>query len=597
MNDPLLNTLVDGRYRVISRIGSGGMADVYLAEDGQLGRQVALKMLHRRFAEDQQFVERFKREASSAAALQHPNVVAVFDRGEHEGNYYIAMEHLPGRTLKQVMLEERPLSQERAIDLAIQVLAAAGFAHKRGVVHRDFKPQNVIVDDQDRAKVTDFGIARAGASEMTETGSILGTAQYLSPEQAQGHATGASSDLYSIGVMLFEMVTGRLPFEADSAVAIAVQHLSQLPPMPSDLRPDIHPGLEATILRALAKDPTERWQTGDDFIAALQSARAALALGDDGQGTAVWGAVDPGRNRRRWPWALAGLLAVAAAVGAFFLLSQPIQVRVPNLVDRPLAQAEPPLEQAGLKVKVIQSQNPAPINQVIAQRPAAGARVDEGSTVELTVSAGPATAAIPDVTGLSEKRAIKTLNTAGFQVETEEDISDEIEEGFAIGTLPGAGTERREGTAIQLQISSGPRIEQVPRVIGFDRDVAQSQLEGAGFTVGITKVDSELPKDEVTAQTPEGGAEAPKGSNVSLSISNGKLAGRPVPRVGGLDIDRAEPLLRSEGFRVDIEDKRVRNVRQDGLVLDQNPKAGDTLEEGGTVELDVGRFDQPAAGR
>ncbi|MBA2764036.1 MAG: serine/threonine protein kinase [Thermoleophilaceae bacterium] len=597
MNDPLLNTLVDGRYRILNRIGSGGMADVYLAEDGQLGRQVALKMLHRRFAEDQQFVERFKREASSAAALQHPNVVAVFDRGEHEGTYYIAMEHLAGRTLKQVMVDERPLPQERSIDLAIQVLTAAGFAHKRGVVHRDFKPQNVIVDDQDRAKVTDFGIARAGASEMTETGSILGTAQYLSPEQAQGHATGASSDLYSIGVMLFEMVTGRLPFEADSAVAIAVQHLSQLPPMPSDLRPDIHPGLEATILRALAKDPTERWQTADDFIAALQSARAALALGDDGQGTAVWGVVDPAPRRRRWPWVLAGLLAVAAAAAAFVLLSQPVQVRVPNLVERPLAQAEPPLEAAGLKVNVVQAEDPAPVNQVIAQRPAAGARVDEGSTVELTVSAGPATAAIPDVTGLSEKRAIRALNAAGFQTETDEEVSDEIEAGFAIGTLPGAGSERREGTPIQLLISSGPRIEQVPRVIGFDRDVAQSQLEGAGFKVSITKVDSEILAEEVTAQTPEGGTDAAKGSTVNLSISNGKLAGQAVPNVSGLDVNRAVPRLRGDGFRVDVEDKRVRNPVQEGLVLDQDPSAGETLEQGGTVELDVGRFDEPADGR
>ncbi len=205
------NTLVDGRYRIMGRIGSGGMADVYRAEDTHLGREVALKVLHRRFAQDQEFVERFRREAKSAAGLQHPHVVGVFDRGEHDGTYYIAMEHLPGRTLKEIVNTQAPLPQETVIDLGLQILAAAGFAHRHQVIHRDFKPHNVIVDDAWQAKVTDFGIARAGASEMTETGSIMGTAQYLSPEQAQGHAVGGTSDIYSIGVMLYEMLTGPCP--------------------------------------------------------------------------------------------------------------------------------------------------------------------------------------------------------------------------------------------------------------------------------------------------------------------------------------------------------------------------------------------------
>src|ERR1700716_693706 len=244
MPDPLIGTIIDGRYRVISRLGSGGMADVFPPEDQRLVRKVALKLLYRRFAEDTGFVERFRREAQAAAGLQHPNVVSVYDRGTYDGTYYIAMEYLAGRTLKQLIRDEAPLDPVRAIDIALQILKAARFAHRRGVIHRDLKPHNVIVDDSDNAKVTDFGIARAGASDMTETGSIMGTAQYLSPEQAQGHAVSAGSDLYSIGVVLYELLTGRVPFDAEAAVTIAIKHVSEVPALPSAFNPTIPPALE-----------------------------------------------------------------------------------------------------------------------------------------------------------------------------------------------------------------------------------------------------------------------------------------------------------------------------------------------------------------
>src|SRR5437764_5837010 len=270
-------TLIDGRYKVLSRLGSGGMADVFLCQDQQLGRNVALKLLHRRFAEDPDFVERFRREAQAAAGLQHPNVVGVYDRGDYDGTYYIAMEYLPGRSLKQLIRQEAPLDPLRAIDIAIQILRAARFAHRRGVIHRDLKPHNVIVDDSDQAKVTDFGIARAGASDMTETGSIMGTAQYLSPEQAQGHSVSAPSDLYSIGVVLYEMLTARVPFEGESAVTIALKQVSEAPTPPRALNPAVSPALEAVVLRALEKDPARRFADADEFIGALENAAQGIA--------------------------------------------------------------------------------------------------------------------------------------------------------------------------------------------------------------------------------------------------------------------------------------------------------------------------------
>src|SRR6201985_2450742 len=297
------DTLIDGRYRVVRRLGSGGMADVFLAEDQQLGRNVALKLLYQRFAEDPGFVERFRREAQAAAGLQHPNVVSVYDRGSYDGTYYIAMEDLPGRSLKQLIRAEAPLDPIRAIDIAVQILKAARFAHRRGVIHRDLKPHNVIVDDSDNAKVTDFGIARAGASDMTETGSIMGTAQYLSAVQAQGHAVSAGSDLYSIAVVLYEMLTARVPFDGESAVTIALKHVSEAPTPPTAINPAVPPELEPVVIWALNKNPADRPTDADQFINALEAAKGVIQSGGRGQQTASMAA-------------LAAVGGVAAAYGS-----------------------------------------------------------------------------------------------------------------------------------------------------------------------------------------------------------------------------------------------------------------------------------------
>src|SRR5919206_429431 len=276
--DTLINTLFDGRYRILRKLGSGGMANVYLAEDEDLGRRVAIKIMSDRYADDDTFSERFRREAKAAAALSHPNIVSIYDRGQADGTPYIAMEVIEGRSLKELVLARGPLPLDQAIDFTKQILAALRFAHRNGIIHRDIKPHNILIGAENRLKVTDFGIARAGASQMTEVGSIMGTAQYLSPEQARGAPVTAASDLYSVGIVLYEMLTGQVPFSGDSAIEIAMKHLNELPRPPSKIRPEIPPELDQVVLRALAKAPEDRYQTAEEFAEDLHRVEAGLPI-------------------------------------------------------------------------------------------------------------------------------------------------------------------------------------------------------------------------------------------------------------------------------------------------------------------------------
>jgi eukaryotic-like serine/threonine-protein kinase len=622
MTEVAANTLVDGRYRILNRIGSGGMADVYLAEDTHLGRQVAVKVLHRRFAQDQEFVERFRREAKSVAGLSHPNVVGVFDRGGHEGTYYIAMEHLPGRTLKEIVETEAPLSQERAIDLGEQILQGAGYAHRHGVIHRDFKPHNVIVDDEGHPKVTDFGIARAGASEMTETGSIMGTAQYLSPEQAQGHAVTAASDLYSIGVMLYEILAGRLPFDGESAVSVALKHLSEQPPPLSRFRPDVHPALEAVVMAALAKDPALRWQSAGDFAQGLEAAHGQIEAGVDGTqdlaavapiplpapppaaastappADAGDGAIPPTaepprrrRRRRRWPWFTIGLLALALAGFLLYLgLSgalAPEKVEVPRVTGQQLVEARAALERAGFEVAETRVRSRQALDQVIDQDPNAGEEADEGATVTLEISNGPGTVRVPSVARLPQEQAIDDLQDVDLRVTTEPQSSDEVDAGFAIRTVPRAGEEVERDTRVTLFVSTGPEQLTVPDVVGLSSDSAESRLAAEGFGVAVQEQESAESEGEVIAQSPGGGTRVDRGTTVTITVSTG-IEQVDVPNVVGLSPRDAEGQIRGAGLTPVRSERNVTDPAQDGVVIDQRPGAGVELDEGGQVVIIVG---------
>jgi serine/threonine-protein kinase len=610
-------TIVDGRYRVLKRIGSGGMADVYCAEDLQLGRQVALKVLHGRFAEDGEFVERFRREASSAAGLQHQHVVSVYDRGEWDGTYYIAMEFLDGRSLKAIVQQEAPLDPERAIDLTVQVLRAARFAHRRGIIHRDLKPHNVIVDDEGRAKVTDFGIARAGASDMTQTGSIMGTAQYLSPEQAQGYAVSEPSDLYSVGIILYELLTGRVPFEGESAVTIALKQVNERPVPPTAFNRAVTPELEAVVMRAMEKDPARRFPDADAFIAALEHARAALPAG-----VAAGAAVPPAlvetapvydgyapppadevyeeepAGRRWWLWLLA-LLVVAGAIAAGILLlgsrtGGPAQVTVPNVVGADQAAAEARLSREGFVTRaVMQTSQDAPKGEVTGTDPAPGEKADKGSTVRLTVSDGPGTASVPAVEGLSRSSARARLARAGFRVDERRESSDTVPAGKAIRTSPPDGSTLEKGRTVTLLLSTGKEQVQVPDVTGQTFEEASSALQNRGFQVSRKEqvTDNEDP-GTVLSQNPAANATVVKGSTVTLTVAK-QPQDVPVTDVTGETQRDAVQRLSKDGFQIDIKEQPVDSQEGDGVVIQQAP-AGGKAKRGSTVKLVVGKFN-PAA--
>jgi beta-lactam-binding protein with PASTA domain len=604
-------TIIDGRYEVVARIGSGGMADVYLARDTLLGRKVAVKLLHHRFAEDQEFVERFRREASSAAGLSHPNVVAVFDRGEWDGTYYIAMEYLPGRSLKAVVREHGPLSPDDAIDIVVQILLAARFAHRRGIIHRDLKPHNVILDEEGRAKVTDFGIARAGASDMTLTGSIMGTAQYLSPEQAQGHAVSEASDVYAVGVVLYELLTGSVPFEGDSAVTIALKQVSDEPTPPSERNPAVGPALNAVVMRALAKEPAARFASADEFIAALAQARegVAPALTPNGAPTTPAALLVPPeangegdahsgghRRRKRALWAAAGaaLLAGVAAVVLLLVLSPTAgRVTVPEVTGRTQAAAVGALRRAGLRPVVSLAANARVASgRVIGTTPPRGTIVGKGSRVSVFVSSGPGSLALPNVNNKKSDEAVKILREKGFEPTTQSQPSDTVGKGLVISTDPTTGVEVQVGSPVTVLVSSGPAEVSVPNVTNESQANATATLAAAGLKVTVLKREAAEPQaGTVVSQSPSAGSRAKVGSQVTIVVAQA-LKRVAVPNVVGQSEAQAVGALGNAGFASRTVSRTVTDPTKAGTVVQQSPAAGRKLIKGAVVTIAVGALGQ-----
>ncbi|HEY3375495.1 MAG TPA: Stk1 family PASTA domain-containing Ser/Thr kinase [Candidatus Aquicultor sp.] len=608
------------RYKVIAKIGAGGMAEVYKAIDTVLDRPVAIKVLHRHFAEDEDFVSRFRREAQAAAGLNHPNIVSIYDWGSQNGTYFIVMELLEGESLKHYINSKGTLEPSEAMEIAKKVLSALNFAHKHDIIHRDIKPHNIILTSEGEVKVTDFGIARAGASTMTQTGTILGTAHYLSPEQARGQDVGITSDIYSAGVVLYEMVTGKVPFDGENPVAIALKHVHEMPVRPRELNPHLPESLQTIIAKAMAKNPDSRYQNAAEMrsdIMRLMEGMPIVALAPDEQETMIMappsktGRIErpayrePVRRRRRGAAPLLVVLILlimsAGAAGGWFALKsgflnmKPVIV-MPELRNKTVDEAQRMLRERKLRPKVSEAySNTLGAGLVINQNPDVGEKVSEGDTVDLTVSKGQETKSVPDVSGDTSAAAATTLVKAGLDVgDSNYEYSDEVGEGTVIRTEPAAGDNVPVATKVNLIISKGQAAVQVPDVYGKPSADAETTLKEAGFQVTLSEEYSDdATKGMVTRTSPASGNEAKKGSNITVYVSKGPQM-LTVPDVRGKYEDEAKNALQNAGFTVKVEVIENVSPDNDSKVISQEPSSGEQMKKrDAAVTVFVGQAAQP----
>ncbi len=634
--------VIAGRYRVLRRLGVGGMADVYLAEDATLGRQVAVKVLLSRYSGDAQFVERFRREAQAAASINHPNIVNIYDWGPVDGTYYIVMEYVEGETLKDRIRREGRCSPGEAVRVTLELLAAVQVAHGAHIVHRDIKSQNILIDAAGTVKVTDFGIAKADDSQMTEAGSILGTAQYLAPEQAKGEPVDERTDLYSVGVVLYEMLTGGLPFRGDSAVTVALKHVNEQPPEPAELVPGTPYSLNQIVLKALAKDPDNRYRSAAEFSADLVAARsggpllaagydpslertivqspaggaegttrvlpraaAAGAAGAVGAAGAASGGSSGGRRRHSpWPWiALVAFIVIAAVAGVVVWKSffNDTTRAVPSVVGQAQAAATTQLQNAGFTVKVHNDYTDQfGAGLVTRQQPSSGAKLAKGGTVDIWVSRGPATTTLIDFTGWTPSAVADWLHKYGLIGKQLSGTSTTVSKGKVYRQSPSPGVTVSRGDTVSYYVSRGTPQVSVPDLSGLDQSGAAGALQAVGLVLGTPtqQTSTTVPAGQVISQYPVAGTSVAKGSTVTIVVSSGSPSpsgtpsptGTPVtvPSVLTMPLAAAEQLLTNDGFVV-APPKYGTSTLGAGIVYDQSPKGGAATTSGSTVTIWVGK--------
>ncbi|VVJ23537.1 Serine/threonine-protein kinase PknB (EC [Amycolatopsis camponoti] len=634
--------LLSNRYELGETLGYGGMSEVHHGHDVRLGREVAIKILRADLARDPQFLERFRREAQNAAALNHPAIVAVYDTGEANAEFgplpYIVMEYVEGRTLRDIVKTEGPMSQKRAMEVMADVCAALDFSHRHGIVHRDVKPANVMITKNGAVKVMDFGIARAmhdGQSAMTQTAAVIGTAQYLSPEQARGESVDARSDVYAAGCVLYELITGEPPFTGDSPVAVAYQHVREDPSPPSSVNPAVAPELDAVVLKALAKGPANRYQSAaemrSDLVRTLSGQRPAapMVMSED-ERTQVMNSdrrqpqryeeydapddEDPKAKRRRRT--ILGVLAAVFVLGAVLLImwlsgsfkgggEEATTVAIPDVKGQSEVAAKNTLREKGLNnfapnklvpCGIPDASGNVPctadqINQVIDIAPGVGTPVATAAQITLTIGQKPGTTKVPELKGLSHDEAEAKLKEAGLTLSPsvqEVNVDDPNDVNKVVSQTPQADSDVQQGSSVSISVGKGKQQKQVPSVIGKSFNDANSTLTGLGFTVKRVDQQSDQPKDQVIQQIPVGGS-VPVGSQITLTVSSGQPDNKiEMPSLIGMTVDDAQAKLESMGWTQTLKQQSDRtSTKPEGTITKQSPSPGTQIDKDQNVTVGV----------
>jgi serine/threonine-protein kinase len=629
--------LLSDRYELGETLGYGGMSEVHRGMDTRLGRDVAVKVLRADLARDPQFQLRFRREAQNAAALNHPAIVAVYDTGEVQSDFgplpYIVMEYVEGQTLREIVKTQGPISQQRVIEVMADVCAALDFSHKHSIIHRDVKPANIMINRAGAVKVMDFGIARAlgEGQNVTQTAAVIGTAQYLSPEQARGEAVDARSDVYAAGCVLFELLTGEPPFTGDTPVAVAYQHVREDPRRPSELNPQVSPALDSIVLKALSKNPANRYQSAAEMRADLVRVRAGQAplaptVMSEDERTALLASPPTGhtrringtrhvpalppeaawdddlperRTRRRVAIGVASALMVALVAFVGYLIFSgspgPAKVSVPDVVGQQQEAARSALSEKKLLGTIEPVASTADQRGlVVSTEPGVGTAVDEGSTVKLLVGKGPDQTTVPVLRGLTVEQATQALKERGLVLgaQTEQDVTDPAQVGKIVSSTPEGGASVAGNSPVAVVVGKQRTTVQVPDVTGQDADDAEAALRRLGFQVRRTSVDDGGQEGTVASTTPEALEQAPSGSTVEIAVStSGEDGELEVPDVTDRSVEDAVSRLRDRGFTNIIQQPRPTTDEGDvGRVLEQTPPGDSRAPADQRVTLFVGRL-------